>query len=59
MTDTKTFTDGYIDGWQSVRGKGAEPEIPAHVIPAGMTPYQAGFEQGKAKAEDSLKPSSN
>lgn len=46
----KTFTDGYMDGWHSVK-PGTDPGIPAHAIPAGKTPYQHGFELGRAKAE--------
>lgn len=46
----KTFTDGYLDGWCSVKS-GSNPPIPAHAIPAGKTAYQHGYELGKKAAE--------
>jgi hypothetical protein len=45
----KTFTDGYIEGWQSIR-PGEVPAIPAHSIPAGKTPYQHGLDLGEEAA---------
>jgi hypothetical protein len=46
----KSFTDGYLDGWHSIR-PGNNPAIPAHSIPAGYTPYQWGYEQGREAAQ--------
>lgn len=50
MSTQKTYTDGYIDAYQSVRGKGVVPSIPAHAIPAGKTLYQAGHDDGREAA---------
>lgn len=47
----KTFAEGYIDGFQSVRGSGQSPPIPGHALPAGYTPYQWGYEQGRKEGE--------
>ena len=48
---SRTFKQGYIDGWRSVLGQGAPlPTIPAFAVPAGKTEYQHGFEQGRAVA---------
>jgi hypothetical protein len=47
----RTFADGYVDGWNSVMGKGTMlPGIPMHSIPMGKTPYQHGFDRGIADA---------
>lgn len=46
MADNKTFKDAYIDGWQSIMGQGAVPDIPAHAIPTGKTEYEAGYDRG-------------
>ncbi len=48
----KSFEDGYVDGYQSVRGKGIRPAIPSHAIPAGYTSYQWGYEKGARDAKD-------
>jgi hypothetical protein len=45
----KTFQDGYIDGYQSVR-PGTLPSIPSYAIPIGKTPYQWGFMMGEEDA---------
>jgi len=50
-TSQKTFTEGYIAGYQSVR-PGASPAVPAYAVPAGKTPYQYGYDLGKQKAID-------
>jgi hypothetical protein len=49
---SKTFEDGYLDGWHSVK-PGTNPSIPSYAIPAGKTPYQHGYERGRAKALES------
>lgn len=47
MNENKSFRDGYIEGWKSIMGNGAAiPAIPAHSIPAGKTPFQAGIAKG-------------
>ncbi|WP_188079933.1 hypothetical protein [Neorhizobium sp. P12A] len=54
MSQQKTFSEGFIDGYRSVKGAGAAlPGIPAHAIPAGKTEYQHGYDEGKRKAADS------
>jgi hypothetical protein len=53
--DEKTFTDGYIDGWQSIMGKGSVPAVPAHAVPAGKTPYEAGYDRGREVATERKK----
>lgn len=42
----RTFTDGYIVGWQSVSMPKALPADPTHAIPAGKTRYKAGYDRG-------------
>lgn len=46
----KTFEEGYIEGWHSVR-PGSNPDIPAYAVPAGKTPYEYGFELGRRRAQ--------
>jgi hypothetical protein len=41
-----SFKDGYIAGWQSIRGAEAVPDIPPYHVPAGATPYLAGVALG-------------
>lgn len=48
----KSYSDGFIDGYQSIRGKGVVPAIPAHAIPAGYSPYSWGFEEGVKRASE-------
>jgi hypothetical protein len=45
----KTFPDGYIDGWHSIR-PGDTPAVPSHATPAGKTPYEYGYGLGKQRA---------
>jgi hypothetical protein len=51
MKKTGSFRDGYIDGYQSIRGEEIVPEIPSFSVPPRQTPYQHGYECGKTAAE--------
>ncbi|MDP2377070.1 hypothetical protein [Reyranella sp.] len=49
--EEKTWEDGYIDGYQSVRGPHAvfaAPVVP--LMPLEKTPYEAGYERGRDDA---------
>jgi hypothetical protein len=41
-----TFKNGYIAGWQSIRGDEPVPNIPPFHVPAGQTPRLAGVALG-------------
>ena len=41
-----TFKNGYVAGWQSIRGAEPVPDIPQYHVPAGQTPYLAGVALG-------------
>lgn len=49
-----SFAEGYFDGWKSIPGAGQPPAISSYTtsyaVPEGETPYQAGYEQGRAVA---------
>jgi hypothetical protein len=49
-----SFAAGYFDGWKAIPGSGPPPAISSYTtpqaVPAGKTPYQAGYEQGRAIA---------
>ncbi len=46
-----TYHEGFTEGWRSVVGDGAElPRFLARPIPAGMTPYQIGYDHGMETA---------
>ena len=52
-----TFEDGFRDGWGTVAGDAIAPPLPAHPpIRPAETPYQAGFEYGRAEALTRFKP---
>jgi hypothetical protein len=40
------FKNGYVAGWQSIRGADPVPDIPPYQVPAGQTPYLAGVALG-------------
>ena len=47
---SKTFNDGYLDGYQSLR-PGVVPSVPPYnKVPTGLTPYQWGFTLGEDDA---------
>jgi hypothetical protein len=51
MMVTKTFTDGYYDGWKSVLGKRAPvPTLPSCVVPTGRIDYAYGYDKGQEAA---------
>jgi hypothetical protein len=45
VIDKRTFEQGFKEGYYSIL-PGAPIAYPPHVVPAGKTPYQWGFEQG-------------
>lgn len=47
----KTYSDGYVDGWHSIQ-PGTTPGIPAHALSGMKSPYDQGYEAGKAAAND-------
>jgi hypothetical protein len=49
MNRERTFSEGYLDGWHSVK-PGSNPTIPAYAIPAGKSEYDHGFDLGRAAA---------
>ena len=54
-----SFEDGYRDGWGSVAGDAplpANPTAPPPDEPDGKTPFQLGFEYGRADALERFKP---
>jgi hypothetical protein len=59
VADNRSFNDGYKDGYQSVRGKDITPPYPSQSIPAGKSPYEAGYERGQADAEEYVRQRSN
>jgi hypothetical protein len=46
--------DGYIAGWQSIRGVEPLPDIPPYQVPVGQTPYLAGVALGVRDACSSI-----
>jgi hypothetical protein len=44
------FREGYIAGWQSVRGADENPDFPACPANAGMSMYLIGFSRGAGDA---------
>ena len=53
MTGKTTFSEGYIDGWSAIKGRGTIPAIPSNAIPAGKTPYDHGLAEGTKAANES------
>ena len=53
MTDSRTFKDGFLEGWTLIRGKNAiKPVIPIQPItPIGKTPYEVGLLLGMERAK--------
>jgi hypothetical protein len=49
-----TFKNGYIAGWQSIRGAEPAPDAPPFQVPAGATPYLAGVALGVRDACNSI-----
>lgn len=42
-----TYHEGFTEGWRSVAGDKADPpNFLVRPIPAGMTPYQIGYDHG-------------
>ena len=50
MGDKTGFSEGYIDGYQSIMSPGVVPSIPPQSNPGGRSDYQAGVEQGMKDA---------
>jgi hypothetical protein len=54
-----TFADGYRDGWGSVAGEAPAPTCPTCAPPeewGDKTPFQLGYEYGRADALERFKP---
>jgi hypothetical protein len=51
VKDTRTFEQGYEDGYRSIR-PGAPIAFPPHAVPSGKTPYDWGYEVGAQAAKD-------
>jgi hypothetical protein len=53
----ETFSQGYLDGWESVAGRAAAPPLPEHVpVPPDGSAYEAGFRYGRSEALTRFKP---
>jgi len=57
QANTDAYIKGYKDDWQSVPRSGPPPEIPGFVSPhfllQGKSPYESGYERGRAAAAGS------
>jgi hypothetical protein len=40
------FRNGYVAGWQSIRGRDRPTAFPMFHVPEGETPYRAGIASG-------------
>ena len=50
-SERKSFVEGYIAGWRSILGHLATPmSIPIYELLPDKSPYQQGYEQGRAFA---------
>jgi hypothetical protein len=54
--DDDPFSQGYLDGWRSVRGEKEQPAIPRVPAGTGKSMYLIGFHRGvrDAKAVSTL-----
>jgi hypothetical protein len=54
-----TYQEGFADGWRAVLGQTVPvPTFLARSVPAGRTPYQAGYDHGAETARrEKSKPS--
>lgn len=53
MSETKTWKDGFIDGYKSVCGHGPSILIPMATLPLlGESSYDAGFREGAEAADE-------
>jgi hypothetical protein len=50
--ERKLFVEGYIAGWRSIPGvwPPTPSDIPEYELPPGKSPYNQGYEQGRAVA---------
>jgi hypothetical protein len=48
------FQNGYVAGWQSIRGRDQPSDFPGFQVPEGETPYRAGIAIGVRDAVASL-----
>jgi hypothetical protein len=48
------FQNGYVAGWQSIRGRDQPSDFPVFQVPEGETPYRAGIAIGVRDAVASL-----
>ena|ERR1700722_10647650 len=48
------FQNGYVAGWQSIRGRDQPSDLPDFHVPDGETPYRAGIALGVRDAVASI-----
>jgi hypothetical protein len=48
------FRNGYVAGWQSIRGRAQPTSFPTFLVPEGETPYRAGIASGVRDAVASI-----
>jgi hypothetical protein len=48
------FRNGYVAGWQSIKGREPTPAFPMFHVPDGETPYRAGIALGVRDAVASI-----
>jgi hypothetical protein len=48
------FRNGYVAGWQSIKGREQPSDFPIFHVPDGETPYRAGIALGVRDAVASL-----
>lgn len=54
MSDTRSYAEGFEDGWKSVRPIAVLPMYTPKMTKHGKSDYEAGYAHGVEKAEKSL-----